>query len=285
MNIVDREITKEELQAIYDDFKKIEIQDGLSQDESKRYNVVAEENGAVVGFASGLTQYEWFHLTDLWVHENHRRQGLGAKILKMLEDKIKPAGMRHVYTWTTGFINPKFYESQGYKAFTVFENYCGREGYHKVGYRKDFVELVIKPAKAEDLPRLLDLYTHLHNNPYPTITTEIENIWTRIINDPNHHILLGYIDEKLVTSCVVVIIENLTRGQRPYALIENVITHPDYRNRGHASLILDAAKDIAVKNNCYKIMLMTSAKQDSTLNFYRRAGYNSEDKTGFIQWL
>ena len=138
MNFIDREITKEELQSIYDDFKKIEIQDGLPQAESKRYNVVVEECDMVIGFASGVTNYtKWFYLSDLWVHEDYRRRGLGTKLLRMLENKIKSAGIEHVYTWTTGVINPKFYESQGYRIFTFFENFCGVEGYHRTGYRKD----------------------------------------------------------------------------------------------------------------------------------------------------
>ncbi len=44
-------------------------------------------------------------------------------------------------------------------------------------------------------------------------------------------------------------------------------------------------EEIAIKENCYKLMLLTGSKQESTLNFYRKAGYNSEDKTAFIQWI
>lgn len=32
-------------------------------------------------------------------------------------------------------------------------------------------------------------------------------------------------------------------------------------------------------------MLLTGSKEESTLNFYRKAGYNSSDKTAFIQWI
>jgi len=146
-------------------------------------------------------------------------------------------------------------------------------------------ELIIRQAEKADLQELLELYTYLHDNPLPMLDSHIENVWSRIIKDINHHILLGYIDKKLITSCVIVIIENLTRNQRPYAVIENVVTNPDYRNKGYASLVLSAAKKIAVENNCYKIMLMTGSKQESTLSFYRKSGYNSNDKTAFIQWL
>ncbi|MER2142884.1 MAG: GNAT family N-acetyltransferase, partial [Eubacteriales bacterium] len=87
------------------------------------------------------------------------------------------------------------------------------------------------------------------------------------------------------SSCVCVTIPNLTRGIRPYALIENVVTHSDYRGMGHATACLDYARAIAVKEYCYKIMLLTGSREDATLRFYEHAGYNGTEKTAFIQRL
>lgn len=58
-----------------------------------------------------------------------------------------------------------------------------------------------------------------------------------------------------------------------------------FRGRGYATECLDYARNIAEQNNCYKMMLLTGAKDQKTLDFYKRAGYNSEDKTAFIQWI
>ena len=92
-------------------------------------------------------------------------------------------------------------------------------------------------------------------------------------------------NEKIVSSCVCVIIPNLTHNQQPYAFIENVITDESFRKRGLAMQCLNFAKEIAQKENCYKMMLLTGSKKESTLDFYRKAGYNSEDKTALIQWV
>ena len=81
------------------------------------------------------------------------------------------------------------------------------------------------------------------------------------------------------------IIPHLTRVQRPYAFIENVITDEKWRKKGLATACLNYARDIAVNENCYKMMLLTGSKEQSTLDFYERAGYNKNDKTAFIQWL
>lgn len=144
---------------------------------------------------------------------------------------------------------------------------------------------MVRKVQKNDLENLLKLYTQLHDNPFPEINERIMSVWESIINDENHHIIVAEEEGRLVSSCVCVIIPNLTRGQRPYAFIENVITDKDYRNRGFASACLNFAKEIAIGKNCYKMMLLTGSKESSTLNFYEQAGYNKNDKTAFIQWL
>ena len=109
--------------------------------------------------------------------------------------------------------------------------------------------------------------------------------WNTIIQDENHHIIVKIVDDKIVSSCVCVIIPNLTRNIRPYAFIENVVTHTDYRGKGYATECLNYAKEIAEKMNCYKMMLLTGSKEEATLKFYEGAGYNHSDKTAFIQWI
>lgn len=144
---------------------------------------------------------------------------------------------------------------------------------------------MIREVRNEDFQGLMRLYTQLHDNPMPEHTEELLAKWNRISEDKDHHIIVAEENGEIVSSCVCVIIPNLTHEQRPYALIENVITDEKYRGRGLASKCLEHAKKIAEQENCYKIMLLTGSKKESTLSFYRNAGYNSEDKTAFIQWL
>lgn len=145
--------------------------------------------------------------------------------------------------------------------------------------------MTIREISYHDLESLLKLYTQLHENKMPVIDLSIENLWNKIMADENHHILIGIVDETIVCSCVLMIVPNLTHSQQPYAFIENVITHEQYRNRGYATSLLTFASDIAIKENCYKIMLMTGSKKDETLHFYEKAGFNRIDKTAFIRWI
>ncbi|MBQ8119516.1 MAG: GNAT family N-acetyltransferase [Ruminococcus sp.] len=144
---------------------------------------------------------------------------------------------------------------------------------------------MIREATHNDLQQLLELYLYLHEDSIPQADSHLQSTWEQIIGDKNHHIIVCEQDGRIVSSCVCVVIPNLTRSVRPYAFVENVVTHGDFRGKGYATQCLDFAKNIAVKENCCKMMLLTGSKSDKTLDFYKHAGYNSTDKTAFIQWL
>ena len=144
---------------------------------------------------------------------------------------------------------------------------------------------MVREVNENELNELLELYLHLHEETMPEMTEHLNKTWKTIIQDKNHHIIVNIADDKIVSSCVCVIIPNLTRNIRPYAFIENVVTHADYRGKGYATECLNYAREIAKSTNCYKMMLLTGSKKEKTLNFYENAGYNSHDKTAFIQWL
>ncbi len=144
---------------------------------------------------------------------------------------------------------------------------------------------MIREAAADDLNALLALYLHLHEKGLPQDAARLKAAWDKILSDPGHHVIVVERDGMLVSSCVCVVVPNLTRDARPYALVENVVTHRDYRNRGLATACLARAREIAAAEGCYKIMLLTSAKDAATLGFYRHAGYDGDEKTAFIMRL
>lgn len=144
---------------------------------------------------------------------------------------------------------------------------------------------MIREANSKDLSQILELYLHLHETAVPEQTEHLRRAWEQIVTDENHHLIVCEVDGKIVSSCVCVIIPNLTRGVRPYAFVENVVTHADHRGKGYATACLNYARELAQKESCYKMMLLTGSKSPETLAFYQNAGYNSTDKTAFMQWL
>lgn len=144
---------------------------------------------------------------------------------------------------------------------------------------------MVREARAEDLKAILELYLCLHEDSVPEASERLERTWKQIINDANHHLIVNEVNGLIVSSCVCVIIPNLTRNVRPYAFVENVVTHSEHRGIGYATECLNYAKDLAEGQDCYKVMLLTGSKEQKTLDFYRNAGYNCTDKIAFIQWI
>lgn len=141
-------------------------------------------------------------------------------------------------------------------------------------------DLSIRDACSSDLPKLQELYSHLNADDEPYSFEEAQGIFERFSLYKGSSILLGEVGCEPVTSCTLVIIPNLTRNGKSYALIENVVTHDRWRRRGFGSEILAVAIKRAWEQDCYKVMLMTGSKNPATLAFYAQAGFE-QTKTGF----
>jgi len=148
--------------------------------------------------------------------------------------------------------------------------------------------LNIRLAKLSDVNALQELYMKHLTQCSPKEEQDI-NKWTellkKLIADSDYHLLVGEIDNTVVSSVTLVVIRNLTHNLCPYSVIENVVTHADYRNMGYASDMIEVASIIAKDNGCYKIMLMTGSKKESTLRFYEKCGFCMNEKTAFLKKL
>ena len=145
--------------------------------------------------------------------------------------------------------------------------------------------LNIRTVNRNDLPALQELYLNLHETNVMPITSEDLKTWEEILRTPNYHILIGEYMRQVVSSVTIIILKNITRNMRPYALIENVVTVPEYRNKGYAGLLLRKAVELAKDNNCYKIMMLSGSRNEATIRLYRKAGFSDTEKIGYIMRL
>lgn len=141
----------------------------------------------------------------------------------------------------------------------------------------------IRQISESELPALMALYRHLHesDDPLPD-EAHLAAVWRELLGNPRYRYFGGYVGDQLVCSCTITVIPNLTRGCRPYGLIENVVTHADHRKKGHAKAVLHEALAFAWAQRCYKVMLMTGRKDEATLRFYEGAGFDRHGKQAFV---
>lgn len=148
--------------------------------------------------------------------------------------------------------------------------------------------MIIRKAKSTDASDLKILYFDYLTH-FPPKEEQDMTLWQNLLGkfekDENMHLLVVEDDGKVVSSVQMAIIESLTHNVRPFAVIENVVTHVDYRNKGYASALLEKASEIAREHRCYKVFLETGSNKESTLNFYRNNGFELDTKHSCLKRL
>ncbi len=137
---------------------------------------------------------------------------------------------------------------------------------------------------ASDLDSVVALYTHLFDNDEKAQADKLEAAWQEILDDPRMHCFILFDSEIPISTCVLDIIPNLTRGARPYGLIENVVTRREYRNLGYGTALLGHVLDIAWKAGCYKVMLLTGRTEPAVFRLYEKAGFQRDVKEGLVAY-
>ena len=148
--------------------------------------------------------------------------------------------------------------------------------------------MLIRQAEEKDVLDINDLYFNFLTKYPPNEEQNLES-WKQLINEINKsdrlYLLVVEEDNRVVSTVQLAIIPSLTHNVRSFAVVENVVTHEDYRKKGFASMLLQEAIKIAENNNCYKIFLETGSNRESTLNFYKENGFEMDVKHSFIKKL
>ena len=94
--------------------------ESVGEDGHTPLNIVAyDENGNTIGGILGGTYWGWMYVDILWVHENHRRKGIGSKLLRTAEKEAVSRGCHHVHLDTMSWQAPEFYKKHGYEIIGI----------------------------------------------------------------------------------------------------------------------------------------------------------------------
>lgn len=150
-------------------------------------------------------------------------------------------------------------------------------------YKRNNNMYTVRRAEPHELEKLLVLYSFLHDHDEKAAQKDQEAVWNQIC-DNSRFFTYFVIEEKdsFIASCNLTVVPNLTRGCRWFAVIENVITHPDYRRKGLARMVLEEAKKTAKEKNCYKVMLLSSAERTGAHELYKKIGFSGTAKKGYV---
>ncbi len=146
--------------------------------------------------------------------------------------------------------------------------------------------MLVRKVQEDDLEGLLKLYAQLHeNDDMPVIDEAISTMWNNILNTPHHHVIVAEDDGVLAATCSITVIPNISRGARPYAIVENVATDKERRNKGYARACLNHAEQIALDAGCYKMSLTTRPANEAAKTLYSKLGYSGDLRQAYVKWL
>ena len=135
-------------------------------------------------------------------------------------------------------------------------------------------------ARKEHLPGILALYKQLLPDEEPIDINEANKIWEEGERQGIKYFIAAD-GGRIVSSLYMALIPNLTRGGSPNGFIENVITDENYRRKGIGKKLMEMAIEYGKKNNCYKVVLLSSVKRKEAQLFYEDCGFNGSSKRGF----
>ena len=140
----------------------------------------------------------------------------------------------------------------------------------------------VRRLAAGDLDALLALYEDIDLFDPSSDRRSVEHTWERILASDLIVHLGVFVEGVLASTCHAVIVPNLSRGVRPYAIIENVGTLATHRRRGLGSLALRALIAHCWEAGCYKIMLASGVQRSGAHAFYEALGFDSRAKQSFV---
>ncbi len=138
-----------------------------------------------------------------------------------------------------------------------------------------------RTAERNDLQELIKLYKQLNPEEEIIDLEKAYSVWAATEKSNATWYFIALDDRKIVSTCNITLVPNLTRNGRPFAIIENVITDDNYRRQGVGKKVILNAVQYAKENNCYKVVLLSSSKRTESHRFYESIGFNGDSKKGF----
>ncbi len=146
------------------------------------------------------------------------------------------------------------------------------------------MDTTIRCTEQGDLPQLLCLYAQLHPQDTQPDINLLENTWNNIRSNPLMHCFVAVYKQQIAATCILVTIPNLTRGVRPFGIIEKVVTDEALRGRGIGRQLPTHTLKAAWEQGCYKVMLQSDVKRAGVLEFYLTLGFRQGIKHGLIAY-
>jgi GNAT superfamily N-acetyltransferase len=160
-------------------------------------------------------------------------------------------------------------------ALAVLASGCARQG-------KSLIMPIARLAHPSDLPSLLALFEASEVSAAAQPRDRAESIWQETLTHPGVHVFVSDHRDRIAATCMLVTAPNLLRSGRRHGFLENVLTHPELRGRGHGSAVVLAALGHAWAADCHHVLLQSGRADPRVHAFYEGLGLRPGLRVAFV---
>lgn len=137
-------------------------------------------------------------------------------------------------------------------------------------------------AVDTDLPSLLELFAVSEVSPAVQPLGRAETVWRQTLDRPGVYVFVSSVGARVTATCMLITAPNLLRQGRSHAFLENVVTHPDFRGRGHGSAVVTAALAQAWADDCHHVLMQSGRADPRVHRFYENLGFVPGRRTAYV---
>jgi GNAT superfamily N-acetyltransferase len=145
-------------------------------------------------------------------------------------------------------------------------------------------------AAPTDLPSLLAPFALSEVSQVVAPTARAARVWGEILAQPGVSVFVSDAmpgatpgtEARIAATCMLITAPNLLRGGRRHGFLENVVTHPGHRARGHGRAVVRAAPARAWADDCHHVLMQSGRKDPGVHAFYRSLGFVPGLRTDYV---
>lgn len=136
------------------------------------------------------------------------------------------------------------------------------------------MDIKIRKSTENDLPEILRLYSQpdLDNNKVLSVE-DAKKIFEKISVYPSYTIFVALLENKIVGTFALLIMDNLAHMGSPSGIVEDVAVDPLHQNQGIGKAMMNFAFKICEESGCYKLVLSSNIKRKNAHKFYESLGF------------
>ncbi len=147
------------------------------------------------------------------------------------------------------------------------------------------VSAFIRQAEYKDLSKILILYEGLTKDPDDRISLETARAkYEKLKTYPDYHIYVAEVENEIVGTFALLIMDNLAHRGEPSAIIEDVVIRKDLQGKGIGKEMMKKAMNLCSEKGCYKMVLSSNLSREVAHRFYESLGFRKHGYSFIVEF-